>query len=265
MISRGNDDVRAAFQETPQMDPESGFKWFNNSAFCFTCSEYSRAAVLEKNPAIQKTYFVKVSGVGENATTDTIKIERAKLSISQAKNVTDFKEWDALDLVSKTKDKMTAVSETSWAPDIFNHPDWPILPLKESSESKWASPGGNHVIKAAEQGVWTDMDSGVVISLNDQTVIGVAENEIRLDQPPARKYIQIGPTSRLLSEPRWITGTSAQLIMQSNWVTEALLGEVSSTQFWLVTLTVDEKTSASSASKHKVSRQQAHKLINESR
>jgi hypothetical protein len=260
MIYRACAAVEEAFADRPQMNFFSGFSWVDNSTVVFVHSENGRAAALEENPPIKTYYLVKVTGVGEEMSTDTIAVSRTPVTGAHRRYLESLEHPHSCDAgkLLADLDSLSTYSEKNLQPDIFSHPEWPLLPNGEGGASSWLSPDNKHLLEAKLEHYYTDSHAGVGISLNQQPVVTIRKPD-EDQREMASEHVTIGPTSRLLTEPRWLSNTKAEMVMQSKWVGEALLGDDTQTKYWLITVDAEGQTSGPAVAKKELSRAEANR------
>jgi len=223
--------------------------WIGNSAFWFVVVENSRAAEAAKSTSLKSYYLVKVTGVGDYMSTDTLKVERTKLTSGETGEMIklqrnrreasllnrDVDEDDMPRLFSRIKEsRFSKVLESEWRNSPWQNPEWALFPDNLNC-STWHSPKNTHTIAFSGVGL-TDTKWGVRVEMDDVVLVDISSDFSNVPAAWVPGLVDVGSTSRLLSCPHWTDEDHAELLMQSDWMEEALLGDVSRTKYWIVTL-----------------------------
>jgi len=232
----------------PQMAMTAYHKWLDNDTICFVHGEHTRVAEQANMPGLAKYWFVQVDGVGEGMSTDTIKASRARLTDDEVKRLSEARvtgkvDWPFRDLAEACKGRMAPVMPDSFDPDVFNHPDWPVLPL--NAEVGVSSPDGSHIFSLGRDRIETDMSYGVVLMVDGEEVAS-------------------WPLGRVLALPVWTNDSSAQVLIHAGWVAKVLTGKGETTDS-LVSVSISKDSNRPRLTIQKIFKADAEKRVEEAR
>jgi len=209
LSDRGRMSLGVARNKKPQMTMTAYHEWLDEDSLCFVHGEHTRVAEQASMPGLARYWFVQVDGVGEGMSTDTIKVMRARLTDDEVKRLFEAlgpgkTTWPYQQFARACKGRMAPVSEESFEHDIFNHPEWPVLPA--GAKDTYESPDGSHAISFSRDRIETDMSYGIVVMVDGEEVAS-------------------WPLGRVLAPPVWVSNSSAEIVVQEGWVEKALTGK----------------------------------------
>jgi len=225
IMSRAVDAVEVGLSALPEMELAAPPKWVAKNAIAFAVVENVRVAGIEKDPDIQRLYLVKAEGVGEGATTNSIRVTRTRLPLTdfgEKLSAARRHEWDYQRLLQKYEKQMEAVDATNWPRPILDDPRWRIVP---EDKNELRSPDGKHLLAWKGVREWTDTPSSAInVTLDGQPIIlSGRENENEVTTIPQTLIIR--PLARLAAVPRWQDNETAVLLIQSQFGHEAATGD----------------------------------------
>ena len=261
-MSRANPEVEKCGEMAPQMELRTPIRWLDKESFGFVIDENPNLAVSSKDKRIVQRYLVRVSGVGEKLTTDSLKVERVKLDdylvVAGDESLAYY-----LDVGSLTKEyaqKFQPVTENDWQPDVWKRDAWKAYPDTEGKDAV-SSPDGKHILSWGVCREFHDSPFGIQVRLDDKIIVSCQDykpDTYDTGTSASEEFYNVGAVSRLLSLPVWESATKVRFVVQGNWAAQAVLGDIKPTKYTVFEIDLTKKPFISS---REISREEAFQII----